>query len=251
MACSVLRVYKPIHNNRKRITFCWDWSRKFIIQIYPRIASSSATDTPWHDANNFKFAIIVHNQWAPGVPLVHQQHRKLYKWQYVSKLQRLFTWHESCFPFPAHTIFGVIRDDRYFMLRHWVNDKIGTSTCCTTLGKAPCSDVLPQPTAMPVFPDGSKSSPGKHTGIIFVPYWIGLRSFNNAMSWLYVFASKYRCFIIALTARILASASFITVWSWSPKIMRIFERFTRRTQWAAVNTYSLDINDAPQWKWPS
>lgn len=114
-----------------------------------------------------------------------------------------------------------------------------------------CNIGSPQPTAIPVLPAGSKSSVGKQTGIIFFEYVIGFRSFNNAISWLYVFESKYRCFITALTARIFASASLITVWSWSPNMIRIFERFNRLTQWAAVKTYSLDISDAPQWKFPS
>lgn len=30
------------------------------------------------------------------------------------------------------------------MLRHWFNVRIGTSTCCTTLGSAPPSDVRPE-----------------------------------------------------------------------------------------------------------
>lgn len=41
-------------------------------------------------------------------------------------------WHESCFPLPAHTMFGVILDDLYFILLHWFNVRMGTSTCCTT-----------------------------------------------------------------------------------------------------------------------
>lgn len=271
-----------------------NWSFQFnwinLPGINAGIAASTTTDAPTNDTNNFIFAIVIDNQWSARISLITTNKKKnvwqfLRKWKIEQRRCTFFgnlfihTWHESCFPFPAQTIFGVIRDDRYFMLRHWLNVRIGTSTCCTTLGNAPPSVVLPanmriklnddlmlllftklrtfvechlpQPTAMPVFPAGSKSSDGKQTGIIFFEKLIGFRSFNNAMSWLYVLESKYRCLITALTARILASASLITVWSWSPKMIRILDRFNRRTQCAAVNTYSFDINDAPQWNFSS
>lgn len=111
-------------------------------------------------------------------------------------------------------------------------------------GNAPPSLVRPQPTAIPVLPDGSASSAGKHTGIMFFVNVTGFRSFSNAISWLYVLPSKFLCFIIALTARILASESVVIVWSWSPKITRIFERFSlwemKRDGW---------IDSCVLWNW--
>lgn len=70
-------------------------------------------------------------------------------------MQLIHTWHESCVPFPAHSIFGVILDGLYLLLRHWPNVKMGTWTSCTTEANIPPSDVLPQPTTVPVNPDGS------------------------------------------------------------------------------------------------
>lgn len=81
------------------------------------------------------------------------------------------------------TIFGVMRDDRYFMFRHWLSDNIGTRTCCTIAGRDPPSDVRPQPTAMPVLPAGSNvGSVGTQTGAIVLLNSTGLRSFISAMS---------------------------------------------------------------------
>lgn len=147
----------------------------------------------------------------------------------------------SCFGTDSMTILALRRVAQHLAMHHpqtfalEFDSRFFVKTihyCC----KLHANYDLPQPTAMPVLPAGSKSSVGKQTGIIFFEYVMGLRSFNRAISWLYVFESKYRCFITALTARILASASLITVWSWSPKMMRIFDRFNRRTQWAAVKT---------------
>lgn len=184
------------------------------------ITASTTAHAPANDTNNFIFTIVIDYQWSARISLITTNKKENVDNFFVNRngakgmhfFGNLFihTWHESCFPFPAQTIFGVIRDDRYFMLRHWLNVRIGTSTCCTTLGNAPPSVVLPrnmriklngdlmlllfsrfrtfvechlpQPTAMPVFPAGSKSSDGKQTGIIFFEKLIGFRSFNNAMS---------------------------------------------------------------------
>lgn len=50
------------------------------------------------------------------------------------------------------TMLAVILDDRYFILLHCVNVRIGTLTCWTIPGRDPPSLVRPQPTAIPVLP---------------------------------------------------------------------------------------------------
>lgn len=156
-------------------------------------------------------------------------------------------------------MFDVILDERYFMLRHCDNVKMGTRTCWTIPGNAPPSEVRPHPTAIPVFPAGSiVASVGTQTGWIVLLNVTGFRSFSSAMSWLYVFESKFRCRIIALTALWMADVSVVMNWSWSPRMIRIFDRrnlnkwgkitikllvymrkrnyMNLRTQWAAVRT---------------
>lgn len=51
----------------------------------------------------------------------------------------------------------------------------------------------------------------------------GLRSLSSAMSWLYELTSKLRCRITSETARMMAGASDVTYWSWSPRITRILD----------------------------
>lgn len=89
-----------------------------------------------------------------------------------------------CKPSFILTIFDVIRDARYFMLRHWSSVKIGTSTCWTNAGSVPPSEVRPQPTTVPNWPAGSLRSLGKQTGRMVLVNSTGLRSFRSAMSWL-------------------------------------------------------------------
>lgn len=148
----------------------------------------------------------------------------------------------KCFRKVSLTIFAVILDDRYFILLHCANVRMGTLTCCTIPGKAPPSDVRPQPTAIPVLPvqhqndfgwfsiriwfispAGSSLSVGKQTGLMVLENVTGFRSLSKAISWLYVFESKFLCRMIALTALIIACVSDVINWSWSPKITRILD----------------------------
>jgi hypothetical protein len=80
------------------------------------------------------------------------------------------------------TIFGVILDDRYFIPLHCSSVKTGTFTCCRIPGSDPPSDVLPQPTTVPTFPDGSIDSFGKQIGWIPFVNVTGFRSLSKAMS---------------------------------------------------------------------
>lgn len=82
-----------------------------------------------------------------------------------------------------------------------------------------------------MLPAGSVSTSGKQTGLIVLLKLTGFLSLSKAMSWLYVFESKFRCLMIALTARIIADDSDVTNWSWSPNIIRIFDRRNLLLKW--------------------
>lgn len=82
------------------------------------------------------------------------------------------------------TMFGVILDARYFMPLHWSSVKTGTLTCCSIPGSDPPSEVLPHPTTVPVFPEGSIDSRGRQIGWMPFANVTGLRSRSKAMSWL-------------------------------------------------------------------
>lgn len=82
------------------------------------------------------------------------------------------------------TMFGVILDARYFIPLHWSSVRTGTFTCCRMPGNDPPSEVLPQPTTVPTFPDGSIDSCGRQIGWMPLLNATGLRNRNSAMSWL-------------------------------------------------------------------
>lgn len=170
------------------------------------------------------FVAVTHQQRATWITWEQRGYIRLLGISFERKLM-ISPWHESCFPLPAHNMFCVILDARYFILLHWSSVRMGTWTCCTMPGRVPPSEVRPQPTAVPMRPCGSLLSFGKHTGLMVLVNTTGLRSFNNAMSWLYEFWSKLRCRIMALTARIIACVSDATNWSWSPNMTRILLRF--------------------------
>ena len=66
---------------------------------------------------------------------------------------------------------------------------------------------------------------GRHTGLTRFVNVTGFLSFRSAMSWLYVLTSKFRCLMMADTARMMAGVSVASYWSWSPRNTRILERF--------------------------
>lgn len=66
---------------------------------------------------------------------------------------------------------------------------------------------------------------GKQTGLMILEKLTGLRSLRSAMSLLYESGSKLRWRTIAVTARMMAALSVVMVWSWSPRITRILDRF--------------------------
>lgn len=139
-------------------------------------------------------------------------------------------------------MLGVILDARYFIPLHCSSVSTGTSTCCKMPGSDPPSDVLPHPTTVPIFPDGSIDSFGKQIGWMLFVKVTDFRNLSKAMSWLYVFWSKFLCRIIALTALCIASVSVVTNWSWSPKITRILHGtkiFNTLTCYVHIEVYKL------------
>lgn len=171
------------------------------------IPSSSATNTPADDANHLVFAIIMHDQWATWVPLQYLANKRflITAWNYAHN-NSPDTNPVCLFQHKPYSVLFVMIDISYYdidsmiiwALPHAVQHLAMFhlqmfSLQAKTRIRIQCiwnqcailqSDNLPQPTAMPVFPAGSKSSCGKQTGIIFLENWIGLRSLSNAMSWL-------------------------------------------------------------------